>query len=63
MTERIQKRRGRAEKVKAEETAAPEHVDAEKLKADLDELLDEIEGVLEENAEDFVSAYVQAGGE
>ena len=35
----------------------------EKLAADTDDLLDEIDDVLEENAEDFVRAYVQKGGE
>jgi prokaryotic ubiquitin-like protein Pup len=30
---------------------------------DVDALLDEIDDVLEENAEDFVRAYVQKGGE
>jgi ubiquitin-like protein Pup len=35
----------------------------EKLKAELDELLDEIDEVLETNAEDFVKAYVQKGGQ
>jgi ubiquitin-like protein Pup len=34
-----------------------------KIGADLDALLDEIDGVLEENAEEFVSSYVQHGGE
>ncbi|MEO8364089.1 MAG: ubiquitin-like protein Pup [Ilumatobacteraceae bacterium] len=34
-----------------------------KLKAELDELLDEIDGVLESNAEDFVKSYVQKGGQ
>ena len=41
-------------------------VDATKgdqLKADLDDLLDEIDEVLEENAEEFVRNYVQKGGE
>ena len=36
---------------------------AEKLKAELDDLLDEIDEVLETNAEDFVKSYVQKGGE
>ena len=36
---------------------------AEKLKADLDELLDEIDEVLEDNAEEFVRNYVQKGGQ
>lgn len=35
----------------------------EALKAELDDLLDEIDGVLESNAEDFVKSYVQKGGE
>lgn len=35
----------------------------EELKADLDDLLDEIDEVLEHNAEDFVKNYIQKGGE
>lgn len=35
----------------------------EKLKADLDDLLDEIDEVLETNAEEFVKSYVQKGGQ
>jgi ubiquitin-like protein Pup len=34
-----------------------------KLKEDLDNLLDEIDDILEENAEEFVKSYVQRGGE
>jgi len=33
------------------------------LTSDLDDLLEEIDGVLEENAEEFVKGYVQKGGE
>jgi prokaryotic ubiquitin-like protein Pup len=33
------------------------------LERELDDLLDEIDSVLEENAEEFVKAYVQKGGE
>jgi ubiquitin-like protein Pup len=36
---------------------------AENLKADLDQLLDDIDSILETNAEDFVNSYVQKGGE
>jgi ubiquitin-like protein Pup len=36
---------------------------ADDLKHDLDEVLDEIDSVLEQNAEEFVTAYVQKGGE
>ena len=35
----------------------------EKLKEDIDDLLDEIDSVLEDNAEEFVRSYVQKGGE
>ena len=34
-----------------------------KLTGETDDLLDEIDDVLEENAEDFVRAYVQKGGQ
>jgi len=37
--------------------------DTKDLKAELDEVLDDIDAVLEENAEEFVSSYVQKGGE
>jgi ubiquitin-like protein Pup len=33
------------------------------LKEDMDSLVDEIDAVLEENAEEFVKNYVQRGGE
>jgi ubiquitin-like protein Pup len=46
------------------EEAAPATTDrGEKLKEELDDLLDEIDEVLEENAEDFVRSYVQKGGQ
>jgi ubiquitin-like protein Pup len=35
----------------------------EKLSEDVDDLLDEIDSVLEENAEEFVRGYVQKGGQ
>ncbi len=49
----------------AEEQAveAPPAERSEKLKGEIDDLLDEIDEVLEENAEDFVKSYVQKGGE
>ena len=45
------------------EEAAPTSDKGEKLKAELDDLLDEIDEVLEDNAEEFVRSYVQKGGE
>lgn len=46
--------------------AAPQEdvkVPAQPDLSDLDALLDEIDAVLEENAEEFVKNYVQKGGE
>jgi ubiquitin-like protein Pup len=60
--ERIQKQRPE----RTSESTSDVSVDATKgdqLKADLDDLLDEIDEVLEENAEEFVRNYVQKGGE
>ncbi|EFQ84034.1 ubiquitin-like protein Pup [Aeromicrobium marinum DSM 15272] len=34
-----------------------------KLNDDVDSILDEIDGVLEENAEEFVRSFVQKGGQ
>jgi len=60
--ERIQKQRS----ARTAQTAHDVNVDTskgEQLKADLDDLLDEIDEVLEENAEEFVRNYVQKGGQ
>jgi prokaryotic ubiquitin-like protein Pup len=50
-----------AEEVAEEAPATSER--GEKLKAELDDLLDEIDEVLEDNAEEFVRNYVQKGGQ
>ncbi len=44
--------------------ANPEVIErGEKLKEDIDKLMDEIDDVLQKNAEEFVKAYVQKGGQ
>jgi len=54
----------RAEAERSEEAVERvEGADHSDLKNELDALLDEIDDVLEENAEAFVKAYVQHGGE
>ena len=64
MAERTQKQKPAPQRVEDEATtAAAPSGGGEKLKAELDDLLDEIDGVLESNADDFVKSYVQKGGE
>jgi ubiquitin-like protein Pup len=46
-----------------DDTTAAGQERREKLGEDVDTILDEIDDVLEENAEDFVRAYVQKGGQ
>jgi ubiquitin-like protein Pup len=64
MAERTQKQKpapSKTEEVVDDAPAASKQ--GEKLKAELDDLLDEIDEVLESNAEDFVKSYVQKGGQ
>ena len=65
MAEREQKRRTTTpDKDEVVEEAAPANTErADKIKAELDDLLDEIDEVLDENAEEFVRSYVQKGGQ
>jgi ubiquitin-like protein Pup len=64
MTEREQRRKpapSRHDEVVEEAPRRSER--GEKIKAELDDLLDEIDEVLEVNSEEFVKSYVQKGGE
>ncbi|MDQ1358874.1 MAG: prokaryotic ubiquitin-like protein Pup [Acidimicrobiaceae bacterium] len=62
--EQIKKQPSRTETETETEEAAPASTEkGDKLKAELDDLLDEIDEVLDENAEEFVRAYVQKGGQ
>lgn len=64
MAERVQKQKSNSERVKEEVVSSDaSSQQGEKLKAELDDLLDEIDDVLESNAEDFVKSYIQKGGE
>ncbi len=64
MAEREQKRRTTTERSdEVVEDVPATSATGEKLKAELDDLLDEIDEVLEDNAEEFVRNYVQKGGE
>lgn len=64
MAERTQKQKPVPARTEETSTEAPVVTkQGEKLKAELDDLLDEIDEVLESNAEDFVKSYVQKGGQ
>lgn len=58
---RVQRRSGGdAEGEAGQVQASPK---GEKLKEEMDGILDEIDAVLEENAEEFIKSYVQKGGQ
>ena len=65
MAEREQKKKPAARRDTDDvvEEVPPASESGEKLKAELDDLLDEIDDVLETNAEDFVKSYIQKGGQ
>jgi len=65
MVERELKKRTAPQKEEPEvvEDAPSTNARGEKLKAEIDDILDEIDEVLEENAEEFVRNYVQKGGQ
>src|SRR3954465_3130312 len=63
MAEREQKKKPAPQKQDEVVEEAPATSESgEKIKAELDDLLDEIDEVLESNAEEFVKSYVQKGG-
>jgi ubiquitin-like protein Pup len=61
--EQIKKTTPKEAEQAVEDVAPASTKKGDELKAELDELLDEIDEVLEVNAEDFVRSYVQKGGE
>lgn len=50
---------------KVEETkpVEPKNLENKELAEDIDNILDEIDSVLEENAQEFVQNYIQKGGQ
>jgi ubiquitin-like protein Pup len=64
MAEQQRKSKSKSDKEQIEEVELKkDDTKAEEIKDDLDDLLDEIDGVLETNAEEFVKNYVQKGGQ
>ena len=63
MAEREQKKRSAPSDEQTVEDLPAASESGEKLKSDMDDLLDEIDEVLETKAEDFVKSYIQKGGQ
>ena len=64
--ERVHKTKTVSKQISEETTASTKKVDeaeVAKIKAETDELLDAIDAVLEENAQEFIQNYVQKGGQ
>jgi prokaryotic ubiquitin-like protein Pup len=56
---RVQKREDAGQQSEEVEAGAK----GQELKDEMDEIIDEIDSVLEQNAEEFVKSYVQKGGQ
>jgi prokaryotic ubiquitin-like protein Pup len=56
-------RRNEADEAPVDVVKAESSVSSQKLVGEMDEILDEIDSIIEQNAEEFVAAYVQKGGE
>jgi len=61
--EKTERRSGRETTAEEIETKSAEPPSRANLDADVDSILDEIDEVLEKNAEDFVKSFVQKGGQ
>ena len=62
-SEQSRNRTRRTEQEPVEELAPADSAHKAELDADVDSLLDEIDDVLETNAEEFVRSFVQKGGQ
>ena len=60
---RIQKKGGSGAESAEEAGQVTSSSKAAELKDEMDDILEEIDSVLEENAEEFVKSYVQKGGQ
>lgn len=63
MAERVQKTNGKSPDQSVDSTDAATDASPRRIIEDIDGLLDEIDEVLDVNAEEFVKNYVQKGGE
>jgi ubiquitin-like protein Pup len=62
-SEQSQRKSRRTEETEVEELAPADSAHKAEIDSDVDSLLDEIDDVLEVNAEEFVRSFVQKGGQ
>ncbi|MET0693869.1 MAG: ubiquitin-like protein Pup [Propionibacteriaceae bacterium] len=62
-SEQSQRKSRRSEETEVEELAPADSAHKAEIDSDVDSLLDEIDDVLEVNAEEFVRSFVQKGGQ
>ena len=62
-SEQSQRRTRRSEDTEVDELAPADSAHKAEIDSDVDSLLDEIDDVLEVNAEEFVRSFVQKGGQ
>jgi ubiquitin-like protein Pup len=62
-SEQSQRKTRRSEDTEVEELAPADSAHKAEIDSDVDSLLDEIDDVLEVNAEEFVRSFVQKGGQ
>ena len=62
-SEQSQRKSRRSEETEVEELAPADSAHKAEIDSDVDSLLDEIDDVLEVNAEEFVRSVVQKGGQ
>jgi ubiquitin-like protein Pup len=62
-SEQSQRKVRRSEDAEVEELAPADSAHKAEIDSDVDSLLDEIDDVLEVNAEEFVRSFVQKGGQ
>lgn len=63
MAEHVHKEKTKSETKEEIEEVEPKNLENVALAEDVDDLLEEIDSVLEENAEEFIRGYVQKGGQ
>jgi ubiquitin-like protein Pup len=63
MPEQVHKNKQTEKRAEHEQDEAPKHIESTVDEEAYEDFLDEIDSVLEENAQEFVQNYIQRGGQ